>query len=221
MGKKVKYFHGEDFGQVIGVVKDFNFESLHNKIEPLFIVLDESNGGRIHIRMKGEDMKATIADIEEIWTGFDPNHPFEYTFLDQEFAKQYRADQIQLKLISTLSYICIIVSILGLIGLSAFTASRKAKEISIRKVLGASSATIVLLFSKDYVKLILIAFVISVPLANYIIVEWTSKFAYQMSIHWFYFVLPGVLVLTLGLLTVGAQSLRSARANPVEGLRRE
>ncbi|WOK08860.1 FtsX-like permease family protein [Imperialibacter roseus] len=221
VGKKVKYFHGETFGEVIGVVKDFNFESLHNKIEPLFIVLDESDGGRIHIRIKGEDMKATIADIEEIWTGFDPNHPFEYTFLDQEFAKQYRADQIQLKLISTLSYICIIVSILGLIGLSAFTASRKAKEISIRKVLGASSATIVLLFSKDYVKLILIAFVISVPLANYIIVEWTSKFAYQMSIQWFYFVLPGVLVLTLGLLTVGAQSLRSARANPVEGLRRE
>jgi putative ABC transport system permease protein len=217
----VKYFHGEELGQVIGVVKDFNFESLHNQIEPLFIVLDESNGGRIHIRIKGEDMKATIADIEEIWTGFDPNHPFEYTFLDQEFAKQYRADQIQLKLISTLSYICIIVSILGLIGLSAFTASRKAKEISIRKVLGASSATIVLLFSKDYVKLILIAFVISVPLANYIIVEWTSKFAYQMSIHWFYFVLPGVLVLALGLLTVGAQSLRSARANPVDGLRRE
>ena len=113
------------------------------------------------------------------------------------------------------------MSILGLIGLSAFTASRKAKEISIRKVLGASSATIVLLFSKDYVKLILIAFVISVSLANYIIVEWTSKFAYQMSIHWFYFVLPGVLVLALGLLTVGAQSLRSARANPVDGLRRE
>lgn len=166
-------------------------------------------------------MKATIASIEEIWTGFDPNHPFEYTFLDQEFAKQYRADQTQLKLISTLSYICIIVSLLGLVGLSAFTASRKAKEISIRKVLGASTPTIVMLFSKDYFRLILIAFIISVPLSNYIIVEWTSKFAYQMSIQWFYFVLPGVLVLTLGLLTVGAQSLRSARANPVEGLRRE
>jgi putative ABC transport system permease protein len=221
VGKKVKYFHGENFGQIIGVVKDFNFESLHNKIEPLFIALDHDDGGRIHIRINNEDIKATIDYVEEVWTRFDPNHPFEYTFLDQEFAKQYRADQTQLKLISTLSYICIVVSLLGLVGLSAFTASRKAKEISIRKVLGASTPAIVMLFSKDYFRLILIAFIISVPLSNYIIVEWTSKFAYQMSIQWFYFVLPGVLVLSLGLLTVSAQSLRSARANPVEGLRRE
>ncbi len=221
VGKKVKYFHGENMGQVIGVVKDFNFESLHNKIEPLFILLDPDDGGRLHIRINSEDIKGTISFVEEVWTGFDPNHPFEYTFLDQEFAKQYRADQTQLKLISTLSYICIIVSILGLIGLSAFTASRKAKEISIRKVLGASSIMIVMLFSKEYVRLILIAFLISVPLANYIIVEWISKFAYQMTIQWFYFVLPGVLVLSLGLMTVGVQSLRSARANPVDGLRSE
>lgn len=221
VGKRVRFFHGEEEGQVIGVVKDFNFQSLHNKIEPLFIILDDSNGGRLHVRLKGEDMPATIDYVQEVWTRFDSKHPFEYTFLDQEFARQYRADQTQQQLISALSYICIFVSLLGLIGLSAFTASRKAKEISIRKVLGASSATIVMLFSKDYFRLIIIAFIISVPLANYVVTEWTARFAYQMDIQWFYFVLPGLLVLGLGLATVGVQSLKSARANPVDGLRRE
>lgn len=221
IGKKVRYFHGKEDGRVIGVVKDFNVQSLHNPITPLFIVLDGDKGGRMHIRIAGENMQATIDHVKNVWTRFDSKHPFEYTFLDEQFARQYEADQTQLKLISVLSYICIVVSLLGLIGLSAFTASKKAKEISIRKVLGASSAAIVLLFSKDYFRLIVIAFIISVPLANYAIVEWTSRFAYQMDIEWVYFILPGLLVLTLGLATVAAQSLKSAKANPVDGLRRE
>ena len=221
VGKKVRYFHDENNGEVIGVVKDFNFQSLHNPIGPLFIVLDKSQAGRLHIRLKGEDLPATIDYVEEVMARFDPSHPFEYSFLDQEFGRQYRADQTQQQLISFLSYICIFVSLLGLIGLSAFTASRKAKEISIRKVLGASVPAIILLFSKDYFRLILIAFVISVPLADYMVVEWMSKFAYQMPINWIYYALPGLLVLLMGLLTVGLQSLKSAKANPVDGLRRE
>jgi len=221
LGKKVRYFHDETDGEVIGVVKDFNFQSLHTKILPLFINMDRDQGGRLHVKLAGNNLTATIAYVEEIMARFDPNHPFEYTFLDEAFGRQYQADQTQQKLISYLSYICIFVSLLGLIGLSAFTASRKAKEISIRKVLGASVPGIVLMFSKDYVKLIVIAFIIAVPLADYMTVEWMSKFAYQMPRRWFYFLLPGALVLVLGLLTVGLQSLKSAKANPVEGLRRE
>jgi len=221
MGKKVRYFHDETDGEVIGVVKDFNFQSLHTKILPLLINMVREQGGRLHVKLTGNDLPATIDYVKQVITRFDPNHPFEYTFLDQEFGRQYRADQTQQQLISYLSYICIFVSLLGLIGLSAFTASRKAKEISIRKVLGASVPGIVLMFSKDYVKLIVIAFIIAVPLADYMTVEWMSKFAYQTPIRWYYFLLPGALVLVLGLLTVGLQSLKSAKANPVEGLRRE
>lgn len=221
VGKKTRYYHGKNDNHVIGVVRDFNFESLHNAIDPLFIILDDDNGGRIHIRVKGENLPATIDYIEEVWTRFDTKHPFEYAFLDQEFARQYRADQTQQQLISVLSYICIFISLLGLVGLSAFTASRKAKEISIRKVLGANVSGIVMLFSKDYFRMIIIAFVISVPLADYIIVEWLSGFAYRMPVRWFYFVVPGIFVLFIGLLTVAIQSWKSARANPVDGLRSE
>lgn len=221
VGKKVKYFHGKDEMKVIGVYKDFNFESLHNEINPMFVILDEDDGGTFYIKLTGEDMKETLSYIESVWTRFDTRHPYEYTFLDQEFARQYTADQTQQTLISWLSYICIFVSLLGLIGLSAFTASRKAKEISIRKVLGANVPSIVLLFSKDYIKLIIIAFIVAVPLADYVIVEWMSDFAYRMDLNWLYFIVPGGLVLCLGLGTVAIQSLRSAKANPVEGLRRE
>ena len=221
IGKKVRHFHGNEDLHIVGVYKDFHYESLHNKINPLFLVLDSDQGGTFYIKIKPEDMRSTLDYIESVWTQFDTKHPFEYTFMDEEFARQYEADLTQKTLISILSYVCIFVSLLGLIGLSAFTASRKAKEISIRKVLGANIPTIIMLFSKDYVRLILIAFVISVPLADYAIVEWMSGFAYRMDINWLYFILPGVAVLLLGLLTVTIQSLRSARANPVDGLRSE
>lgn len=221
VGKNVMHFHGEEKMKVIGVFKDFNFESLHSPIKPLFLILDNETGGKFYIKLKGTNLQETIAYVEKVWTEFAPNSPFEYTFLDQEFAKQYEADQTQQRLISILSYICIFISILGLIGLSAFTASRKAKEISIRKVLGANTASLVALFSKEYLKLIIIAFLIAVPLADYAIVEWMSDFAYRMDIHWIYYIIPGLAVLFLGLFTVGFQSLRSAKANPVDGLRSE
>jgi putative ABC transport system permease protein len=221
IGKKVRHFHGKEDLHIVGVYKDFHYESLHNKINPLFLVLDSDKGGTFYIKIKPNDIRATLDYIESVWAQFDTKHPFEYTFMDEEFARQYEADRTQKTLISILSYVCIIVSLLGLIGLSAFTASRKSKEISIRKVLGANTPTIVLLFSKDYIRLILIAFVISVPLADYAIVEWMSDFAYRMDISWLYFIIPGIVVLALGLLTVTVQSLRSARANPVDGLRSE
>ena len=221
LGKKVKYFHSKDEYHIIGVYKDFNFESLHSAINPLFIVLDPDEGGTFYVKIKGQNISSTLSYIEEVWTSFDTQHPFDYTFMDDEFAKQYEADQTQQQLISLLSYICIFVSLLGLIGLSAFTASRKAKEISIRKVLGANVATIIYLFSKDYLQLIIIALIIAIPLADYVIVEWMASFAYRMPINWLYFLIPGLLVLMLGLTTVTIQSLRAAKANPVDGLRKE
>ncbi len=221
INKRLRYFHGEEDGHIIGVVKDFHFHDLHNEIEPLFIALAHRKGGYIFIRIRSEDLPQTMSFIEETWTNFSPNHPYEYQFLDEEFDKQYQEDETQKTLISILSYISIFISILGLIGLSAFTAGQKIKEIGVRKTLGASVAGILLLFSKSYVRLILIAFLISIPLANYLITEWLAEFAYQMPIRWWYFAIPGVVVMILGLVAVVAQSLRAARANPAEALRTE
>lgn len=221
LGKKVKYFHGKEDFNVVGVFKDFNFESLHNPINPLFIVLDPGQGGTFYVKIKNEEMDETLSYIEEVWTKFDTQHPYDYTFLNEIYAEQYEAEETQQRLISLLSYISIIISILGLIGLSAFTANQKAKEISIRKVLGANIATLVMNFSKEYIMLILIALLVAIPLADYAIVEWLTDFAYQMEISWLYFIIPGLVVLILGLITVSFQSLRSAKANPVDGLRKE
>lgn len=221
LGRKIKFFHGEREFKVVGVFKDFNYQSLHNPISPLFIVFDRDRGGTFYVKLKNEQMQETLQYIQEVWTRFAPERPYDYTFLDDVYLEQYQADQTQQRLISLLSVLSIIISLLGLIGLSAFTASQRAKEISIRKVLGARISTLLWIFSKDYIYLILIAFVIAVPLADYAIVEWMSDFAYRMPINLLYYLIPGFLVLLLGLFTVSFQSLRSAKADPVEGLRKE
>ncbi|MEM9328695.1 MAG: FtsX-like permease family protein, partial [Bacteroidota bacterium] len=221
LGKRARYFHGEEDMRVIGVMRDFNFESLHEPIRPLFIIPNDDGGGVLHLRVNSQDFPKTLTFIEETWTRFDRRYPFEHYFLDEEYAREYEEDQRQQRLIGGLSYVCIFVSILGLIGLSAFTVGRRSKEISIRKVLGAQVGSIIFLFSKDYLRLIVIAFAISIPLAYYIIVEWLRDFAYRVDVRWDDFAVPGVLVLLLGLITVSIQLVRSARANPVDGLRSE
>lgn len=221
INKKVRFFHGKDDFKVIGVVKDFNFESLHKKIAPLFILPSEVQWGTLHIRVNSTDLEKTIDYVESVITQFDSKYPFEYMFLDTEFNKQYRADQIQHQLISTLSYICIFISLLGLIGLSAFTVSQKAKEISIRKTLGGSVTHVLTIFSQGYVKLMIIATIIAIPVADYVIVDWLSAFAYQMPHEWLYYVIPSLIVLLFGLLTVLIQVAKAAKANPIDGLRSE
>ncbi|MEM6362695.1 MAG: FtsX-like permease family protein [Bacteroidota bacterium] len=221
VGKKIKWFHGENEGEVIGVVKNFNYNSLHNKVDPLLIGLSDNSGGYLHLKVNSNNLRGTMSDIETMWKKFDPNHPYQYHFLDQNFNEQYEADEIQQRLVGTLSYLCIFISILGLVGLAAFTAGQKTKEIGVRKVLGASSNSIIGLFSKDYIKLILIAFIVAVPVANYIISEWLSSFAYQVQIRWYNFLLPGLIVLLVAMITVWLQTSKAANANPVRALRSE
>ncbi|HZX75364.1 MAG TPA: FtsX-like permease family protein, partial [Cyclobacteriaceae bacterium] len=179
IGKKVKFFHGKTDGQVIGMVKDFNFSSLHNPIEPLLIVKSREEGGFLYLKVRGEDLPKTISFIEDKWVKYDPNHPFEYFFLDQRFNEQYKADETQYKLLSGLSVICIFVSLLGLLGLSAFTAAQRTKEIGVRKVLGAGVPTIIYLLYKDVMYLVLVAAVLVVPASYYVISLWKENFAYQ------------------------------------------
>lgn len=221
IGKKIKFFHGNEEGEVIGVMKNFNYSSLHNKIDPLLIGLSDNQGGYLHLRVSPVNLRQTMAKIEMMWRGFDPNHLYQFKFLDQSFNEQYKADETQQHLVGTLSYVCIFISILGLVGLAAFTASQKTKEIGVRKVLGASSGNIIGSFSKDYLKMILISFLIAVPVANYAISEWLNSFAYQTEIHWYNFLVPGIIVLFVALITVGLQTFKSANANPVKALRSE
>lgn len=221
VGKKMTFFHSEEMGNIIGVVKDFNFTSLHNPITPLVILIPRNLGGWLHLRVKGNNLPETIEFIKEDWKSNFPNRPFEYEFLDDGFNEQYIADERQFKLVSVLSYVCIILSILGLIGLSAFTASQKTKEVGVRKALGASVLHITYLFSKDYLKLIIIGFIIAVPIANYLITEWLGGFAFQVNFSLWAFFIPGLVVLIVSILAVTGQTLKAAKVNPVDSLRSE
>lgn len=221
VNKKVRFFHGDRDFRISGVVKDFNFESLHNKIGPVFIIPSTNAGGTLLIRVNGTEMQATIDHIEQVITKFDSKNPFEYRFLDAEFDAQYKADEIQHQLLSTLSYICIVISLLGLVGLSAFTVSQKAKEISIRKTLGATIPNVLVSFSKGYLQLMILAAIIAIPIADFVIVDWLSEFAYQMNQQWWYYAIPTLVVLLFGLGTVSIQVFKAAKANPVDGLRSE
>jgi putative ABC transport system permease protein len=221
VGKKVKWFHGKEDGRVIGMVKDFNYNSLHNAIEPLLLVKSRKEGGFLYLKMAGDHLPETMDYVRKKWSGFDPNHPFEYFFLDQRFNEQYKSDETQYKLLSGLSSICIFVSLLGLLGLSAFTAAQRTKEIGIRKVHGASVPHIIYLLFKEIMFLVMIAAVLVIPAAWYVIRLWLGNFAYKNELNYFTFALVGMLALLFAFLTVAFHSLKTARKNPVVSLKYE
>lgn len=221
VGKKVKWFHGEKDGQIIGMVKDFNYSSLHNKVEPLLILKRPQEGGFLHLKVSGKNLPETMKFIREKWAGYDPNHPFEYFFLDQRFNEQYKADEIQYKLLSNLSYICIFISLLGLLGLSAFSAAQRTKEIGIRKVHGASIPRIIYLLYKDVMYLVIIAAGLVIAPAYFVINHWLTNFAYQTKINYETFVIVAIMALIFAFVTVAFHSLKTARRNPVDSLKYE
>src|SRR5688500_19254266 len=159
--------------------------------------------------------------IKKKWAGYDPNHPFEYFFLDQRFDEQYRADETQYRLLSNLSYICIFISLLGLLGLSAFSAAQRTKEIGIRKVHGASIAGIIYMLYKEVMYLVIVAAVLVVAPAYYVISQWLDNFAYQTTLNYGTFAVVAVLALVFAFFTVAFHSLKTARTNPVESLKYE
>ena len=221
IGKKVKWFHGETEGQIIALIKDFNFSSLHNPIEPLLIIKSREEGGFLSLKVSAKNLPETMNYIKEKWTGYDPNHPFEYFFLDERFNEQYKADQTQYKLLSNLSYICIFISLLGLLGLSAFAAAQRTKEIGIRKVHGASTSRIIYLLYKDIMFLVIIAAVLVFMPAYYVVDKWMGNFAYQAPLNYSTFILVAVVALVFAFLTVAFHSWKTARTNPVESLKYE
>lgn len=208
-------------GQVIGVVKDFNYQSLHQKIEPLTLRLEPLSSKYITLKIKNANLSETIANLTSIWARVAPHRPFLYSFLDDSFNRQYEADYRFRTLFSAFSGLALFIACLGLLGLATYTAQQRTKEIGIRKVLGASTLSIVRLLSLDFLRLVIIAIVIAIPAAWWAMNQWLNDFAYHISIQWWMFAIAGGTCLIIALLTVSGQAIRASMANPVNSLRNE
>jgi putative ABC transport system permease protein len=207
-------------GTIIGVVKDFNYSSLKTAIEPAIFYYNPA-GWAMYVKTTGKDAPKAIGAAQKVWKGYASEFPFEYSFLDDDFNRMYKDDQRTGTLFNVFAVAAILISCLGLFGLATYTAQVKTKEIGIRKVLGASVASLIRLLSKEFIVLILTAFVIATPLAWYFMSKWLRDFAYRININWWIFLVTGVLALIIALLTVGFQAIKAAVANPVKSLRTE
>lgn len=207
-----------------GISKDFNFESLHQKIEPLVIIATDPGTIRTNffsVKISGNNIRRTLEFIENMWHKFTAGADFKYNFLDERFARLYENEQQTLKLFLSFSMISVLIACLGLFGLVSFAIEQRVKEIGIRKVLGATVSNITLSLSKNFIGLVLVSNIIAWPVAFYMMNLWLQDFAYRISINWLIFVFAGSLSFVIALLTVSTQAIRAALANPVESLRYE
>ena len=221
VGKRIVY-GGRD-AHIVGILKDFHFESLHQDIQPtiFFIPSDSTNYNYMSIKLDGGNIAGGIAHLEKTWKQFLPQFPFEYHFIDEDFGALYEAEQRQGRVFIGFAILAILVACLGLFGLTAFVAQQRKKEVGIRKVLGATTAGLVGLLSKDFLKLVAIAIVIASPLAYYFMENWLTDFAYRIDLQWPIFLIAGMIAVLIAFLTVSYQSIKAAIANPVDSLRSE
>lgn len=220
IGRPFRY--GNINGEVIGVMKDIHFESLHQKIVPLVLFHPAvPNYGRLSIKLTGQNISSSVAYIEQIWKKYLPEVPFQYTFLDENFGKLYEAELKQGTIFTVFAAIAIFIACLGLFGLSAFAITQRVKEIGIRKVLGASIGSIVALLSKDFLKLVLVAAIIAFPVAYYAMQQWLEDFAYRINIPWWVFIVAAILSAVIAFVTISFQATKAAISNPVKSLRSE
>jgi putative ABC transport system permease protein len=220
IGKVIKLWSQYDL-EIIGVVKDFHFRSLHESVEPLLIRLNPANTWMIMARLDGNNMPATLKRIENLYKEFNPGFSFEYSFQDDEYAKLYAAERRVATLALCFATLAILISCLGLFGLAAFTAERRRKEIGIRKALGASSQTIVLLLSNDFSRLVIASIILGLPISYWLLNNWLARFAYRIDLGVGYFILAGSMALLIAWITVASQALRASRVNPVDCLREQ
>ena len=208
-------------GKIVGVTENFNYSSLHNPIEPLVYMCNDDNSNYLALKIGGENISSTLEDIEQTWKRFDPQNPYIYSFLDQQFDSQYNREEKMLSIFGYFSVLTILLACLGLFGLSAFMAQRRRKEIGIRKVMGSDAGRIVRSFLKDYVKWVVLANIISWPLIYYLMSQWLQDFAYRTSLDWLLFMGATILTLILAMSTVGYHAMKAANTNPAEVLRDE
>ena len=219
IGKNINIW-GRD-RQIIGIVKNFNYESLHTRINPLFFILNPSNCKKIMVKIEDGMESAVINNIEKKYHEFNPGFPFDYKFLDQDYQNQYVAEQRVFTLSKYFAGIAILLSCLGLLGLAIFTTEQRRKEIGIRKVNGATISEIIIMLNKDFLKWVVIAFVIATPIVYYAMYQWLQRFAYRIELSWWIFAMAGCLAIIIAMITVSLQTFWAARRNPVESLRYE
>ena len=224
VGKNFKY--GFISGHIIGIMKDFHFESLHQKITPLILIMPAVAPGQsfynsLSIKISGNNIPVALSVIKKVWQNYLPEMPYEYTFLDENFSTLYESEQRQGTIFTVFACVAILIACLGLFGLSAFAISQRVKEIGVRKVLGANVSTIVALLSKDFLRLVIMASLIAFPIAWYVMTRWLQDFAYRVNIQVWVFILAGVIAACIALFTISFQAIRAALANPVKSLRTE
>ncbi|MBW3544280.1 MAG: hypothetical protein KY428_01555 [Bacteroidetes bacterium] len=221
VGKRFSQWGRE--GTIVGVVKDFNFRSLHNRVEPLALRYAPPGGAltKLSLGIQSENLPATLAELEQLWGNLVPHYPFLYSFLDESFNQQYQADLRFGQVFSVFAGLAIFIACLGLLGLVTYTAQQRTKEIGIRKVLGASVFSIVSLLSRDFLKLVLVAAIIAFPVAWYAMNKWLEDFPYRIDIPLWVFLAAGVVSAMVAFLTISYQAIKAARANPIKNLRTE
>jgi putative ABC transport system permease protein len=216
-------WQGESYRwEIIGVVKDFHFKDLHSEIEPYgFQLNNRPNYNYMFAHAKTDNLKSLLASMGAAWSKLNPNEPFEYNFLDEDFQKNYEADQRLAAIVRNFTVIAILISCLGLFGLATFSAEQRTKEIGVRKVLGASVGNVVGLLSKEFLKLVFIAILIASPITWFVMNKWLQDFAYRTSISWTVFAITALIAGGIALFTISFQSIKAALANPVKSLRTE
>jgi putative ABC transport system permease protein len=219
LGKRFRM--GRIKGTIIGVVKDFHFASMKDKIGPALFYYDPNDCNRIFVKTNGANAPKAIHAAEAQFKKYNSEYPFTYAFLDETFNKLYQSEEKEGTLFNYFAAIAILISTLGLFGLAAYTAQVRTREIGLRKVLGASIPGIVRLLAKDFLKLVLIAIVIAIPIAWYAMNQWLDGFAYRTTIGWIVFLYAGVIAIVVAFLTISVQSVKAALANPVKNLRSE
>ena len=206
---------------IVGITKDFHFTSMRNEIKPFAFMVNPHAQGTFLVKLSPKNIAATLAQIENRWKTFSSERPFEYSFLDETFARLYQSESRFQKVFISLVILGIVIACLGLLGLATFAAQQRVKEIGIRKVLGASVGNVVALLSGDFLKLVLISFVVATPIAWYAVNQWLQDFAYRIDIKWWVFPLAGMIAVFIALFTISFQAIKAAIANPVRSLRNE
>lgn len=220
IGKVIRLWDEYDL-EIIGVVRDFHFQSLHEAVNPLFFILSPRNTWTLMIRMEAEREQETLAALEQLYKSYNPGFTFDFKFQDEEYARQYAAEQRVATLSAYFAGLAILISCLGLFGLAAFTSERRLKEIGIRKALGSTSSGIVLLLSADFTRMVLLSIAIGLPASYWLLSKWLQRFAFHIDLHIGYFLVAGLVALVIAWVTVASQAVKAARENPVRCLRSE
>jgi putative ABC transport system permease protein len=227
--KNIVYGANQKQYHIIGVVKDFNFNSLRDNVTPVVLTMTtaferKKQGDRpdvLAIKVSNEKLPALLSMIEKKWKTFSHNQEFDYSFMDEDFDNLYRAEQRTGKISLLFTTLAIFIACLGLFGLAAYTAEQRTREIGIRKVLGANVPDLVALLSANFLKLVVVAFIVAAPLSWLLMEKWLQGFAYRQSISWWVFVAAGTGAILIALLTISTQFIKAAIVNPVQSLKRE